>query len=181
MNKPINLILIVLSIGLFYTWTSPQYDKIKALRVTASDYQNVIDNAVRISEDRDRLLVDYNTIPRVEIEKLTKVLPDYIDTVGLAVDLDTIASRYGISIKDVAVKSETDKNSRLVALPDYANPYGEVVVSFSFVSNYQNFSRFLNDLERSLKIMDVQSVSFKTSDVSNLYEHRFTVKTYWLK
>jgi len=181
MNKPINLVLIVLAIGLFYTWTSPQYDQVKVLQASAGEYQNVIENAVRIAEDRDRLLVDYETIPRAEVERLFKVLPDHVDTVGLAVDLDAIASRYGISIKEVTVESDAKRNSKLVTLPDYDAPYSKVVVSFSFVSNYQNFSKFLVDLEKSLRIMDVKSVAFRVSDVAGLYEHNLSVETYWLK
>ena len=36
------------------------------------------------------------------------------------------------------------------------------------------------DLEKSLRIMNVKSISFKASD-NGLYEHQITLETYWLK
>jgi hypothetical protein len=180
MKSPKNLILLLLSIGLFYTFTSPQYKEVKALQASVGEYRNVIENVSRIAEARDALLLDYETIPLNQLEHLEKILPDNVDTVRLALDLDTIASRYAISIKDVQVDNKVDTNAALIFLPEHALPYEKVTVSFSFISNYQNFMRMLGDLEKSLRIMDVKTVSFKISE-SGLYEHRMTVETYWLK
>lgn len=180
MTNPKNLILILLSVGLFYTFTSPQYEDVRALQASAGEYRNVIENVSRIAETRDALLVDYQSIPTDELVRLEKILPDNVDTVRLALDLDTIAARYAISIKDVQVDTKVDPNAALLVLPEHAEPYEKVTVSFSFISNYENFMKMLSDLERSLRIMDVKSVTFKVSD-TGLYEHRMSVETYWLK
>lgn len=180
MKSPTNLILILLAVALFYTFTSPTYQDVKALRVSAGEYRNVIENISRIAERRDALLVTYQEIPRFEIDRLIKILPDNIDAVRLALDLDTIAARYGVTIKDVQVETKPDPNSTLAVLPDYAQAYEKATVTLSFVSNYRNFTRILYDLETSLRIMDVKSVAFKNED-SGLYEHEIKVVTYWLK
>ncbi len=180
MKNPTNIVIVLLSVGIFYTFTSPVYDEVKALRVSAGEYRNVIDNISRIAETRDALLVNYESIPSVEIDRLSKVLPDNIDAVRLALDLDTIAGRYGVAVKDVQVETKPDQNSATISLPNGSAGYQSATVSFSFVSNYQNFIRFLGDLEKSLRIMDVKSVTFKTND-AGLYEHRVTVSTYWLQ
>jgi hypothetical protein len=180
MKNPTNLILIVLSLGLFYTFTSPQYQDMKALQTSANEYRDVIANVSHIAETRDALLVNYEQMPRAELGRLSKILPDNVDTVRLALDLDTIAARYGISIKDVRIETKTDPNAALAVLPDHALPYEKVPVTFTFISNYPNFMKMLGDLEKSLRIMDVKSASFKVSE-TGLYEHKLTVDTYWLK
>lgn len=180
MTRPTSLVLLLLSIGLFYTFTSPQYQKMKAQKAVAGEYNNVIDNVEKIAETRDKLLLSYESIPKAQIDRIAKVLPNNIDTVRLAVDLDSIASRYGISIKNVQVENNVNDGVNLLVLPEYGVPYEKVTISFTFISNYDSFMKFLGDLERSLRIMDVKSTSFRATE-SGLYEYRLAVTTYWLK
>lgn len=179
MKSPTNLVLILLAIGLFFAFTSPVYEDVKVLQASANDYRSVIKNVSNIAETRDALLVNYEAIPKNEIDRLSKVLPDNVDSVRLALDLDTMAGRYDIALKDVQVESKADPNSALAVLPSDAT-YEKVIVTFSFISTFQNFMSLLADLEKSLRIMDVKSVSFKTNE-AGFYEHQMKVETYWLK
>lgn len=180
MTRPTSLVLFLLAIGLFYTFTSPQYAQLKERQVVASEYQSVIANVSSIGETRDKLLINYESIPKAEIDRISKVLPDNADTVRLAVGLDAIASANGISVKNVQMEKSVNDASALLVLPDNAASYQKVTLSFGFVSNYANFMKFLSDLERSLRLMDVKAISFRTTE-SGLYEYRMTVDTYWLK
>jgi hypothetical protein len=174
------IILILLSIGLFFTFTTTQYQEVKRAHLLASEYRSVLGSVSAIIGLRDNLLSDYETLPRAEVTRINKVLPDNIDTVRLALDLDSIASRYGISIKNVQTDTEVNADANLIVLPEFSSPYDKVTVSFSFISNYANFIRLLADLERNLRIMDIKSISFRASD-SNLYDYQISVETYWLK
>lgn len=180
MKKPVNLILIAVAIGVFYTFTSPQWGEVQGLKASAAEYGNALENIESIIENRDKLLEKYNALPKTEIDRLAKVLPNEAGAVGLAVDLDGMASRYGIVLKDLDVGGESDRDARTIALPENAKAYEKVVVNFSFISNYPNFISFLADLEKSLRIMDVTSVSFNTSP-TGVYDHKLTVETYWLR
>lgn len=173
------IILILLSIALFYLFTGNQYQEAKALYRLAGEYQNILKNISAISELRDRLLVTYEALPQVEIDRINKILPDNIDTVRLAFDLDQIASRYGIAISRIRVETNASINPQLISLPS-SGPYDKVLISFSFVSNYSNFMRFLLDLERNLRIMDIIQVSFQSNE-TGLYEYKVAAETYWLK
>ena len=174
------IVLLLLSIGLFYTFTNCQYRDVKKLSLLSSEYKNVLQNISAIIELRDNLLVTYRMFPRAEIEHINKVLPDNIDVVQLALDLDGVASRHGISIKSIQAEVGADNNADLIVLPENAKVYEKVTVSFSFVSNYENFTRLLADIEKSLRIMDIKSIAFKTSE-SGLYDYQISVDTYWLK
>ena len=180
MKNNTSIILILLSIGLFYTFTSDQYKDVKKLNTLADKYQDVLKNASAIVELRDSLLIDYEAFPKEEIDRINKILPDNIDTVRLALDLDGIASRHGISIKSIQTVTSSDKGLDRIALPENEGLYGKVTVSLSFISNYNNFMNFLDDIEKSLRIMDVKSVSFQTGD-SDMYDYQVSIDTYWLK
>ncbi len=180
MNKSSALILVLIAIGIFYTFISPQYGDAQMLEAEAAKYRDLIANVSRITESRDNLSNSFESIPASEKMRLLKVLPDNVDAVGLARDLDTIASKYGIAIRTVTVEDEPSNNAGRIVIPNDALPYEKAYVSFSFVSDYANFMKFLADLEKSLRIMDVQEVSFQTAE-SGLYEHKITVETYWLK
>lgn len=173
------IILIVLSLGLFYTFTNVEYKKVKNLHVLASQYQDVLANVSDIIRLRDSLLVTYEEFPEEDKSRIEKVLPNNVDTVKLALELDSIASRYGITIKDVRVGDETKQDLQII-LPEHAPLYEKTKVSFSFISNYENFKRLLSLMEKNLRVMEVQSLSFEAND-TGLYEHKITVETYWLK
>ena len=174
------IILLLLSVGLFYTFTNNQYQDVKKLYALAGEYKNILQNIAVIVELRDSLRVTYNTLPITEIARVNKILPDNINTVRLALDLDSMASRHGISIDSVKVEVGAPKEADLVVLPEYAEIYEKAVVSLKFVSNYKNFMLLLADIEKSLRIMDVRSVSFETTD-SGFYEYELSVDAYWLK
>lgn len=180
MKNNTSIVLLLLSIGLFYTFTKDQYKEVKQLSALAGEYKDVLENVSRIVELRDNLLSTYSAIPKTEIERLNKVLPDHVDTVRLALDLDGMASRYGISIKNIQALAQGSESSNAIILPERASAYDKVTVSFSFISNYENFMRLLADIEKSLRIMDVKTVSFLASDIG-LYDHQVSVETYWLK
>lgn len=174
------IILITLSIALFYSFTRTQYKELVVLRSTASEYREVLRNTSAVAELRDRLLITAESLPAAEVSRLGKILPDNIDTIRIALDLDNIASNYGISIRDIQTSTAVDADSDLPILPGDEKVYDTAVISFSFVSSYENFKRFLTDIEKSLRIMDIKSVSFQSTE-SDLYKYDVSFKTYWLR
>jgi Tfp pilus assembly protein PilO len=176
-----SFILILLAIGLFYIFTSGQYQEVKTLQALANQYTNVLQNVSAITALRDNLSVTYSNFSPTEIEQVGKVLPDGIDTVRLALDLDAMASKYGIAIKSVKVNESVNKDASLIVLPEETSQtYNRAIIFVSFVARYQDFKYFLADIESSLRIMNVQSVSFQPTD-SGLYEYQLAIETYWLK
>ena len=82
---------------------NPLYEEVKELQTLANEYRGVLKNVSNIIDLRDRLLVAYQSLPQTEINRINKVLPDNINTVRLALDLDSMASRFGVSIKNIQV------------------------------------------------------------------------------
>lgn len=175
-------IFILVAIGLYYTMISPHYDKVKVLQAQANQYSEVLDNVEELTKKRDELLLKYNALPKNDVERIQKALPDHIDTVKLALDFDTIASKYGISIKNIRTSErKVDITTNIGAIQTApVNSYQTVNVSFSFVSNYDNFRKFVRDIESSLRVIDIRSINFSVSD-GGLYEYTLSIDTYWLQ
>lgn len=174
------VVLLLLSLGLFYTFTNPQYKEVKELSTLASEYQSILKNISQIVELRDSLLATYATISRAEIDRMNAVLPDNVDTVKLALDLDNMAARYGVSIKNIQTAIGGNSGAGLIVLPEYEKKYDTATVTFSFIAAYANFNRLLADIERNLRIMDIKSITFQSSD-SGFYDYQISAETYWLK
>lgn len=182
MKSSTAFILILISAGLFYTFIMPEYDKIQALRAEAAQYKDVLGNVSDLSQKRDQLLLKYNAIPQSDIDNLEKILPDNVNVVELALDLDSIAGKYGISIKDVKTVDDAQANTTAVKTPP-TGPYQKVDIDLSFITSYSNFRKFERDLEQSLRLIDVKSATFDVSDSglnSGLEEYQMEIETYWL-
>jgi hypothetical protein len=59
--------------------------------------------------------------------------------------------------------------------------YNSVTLNFSIVASYGTFLKILRDLESSLRIVDVTSISFRSTDTSDVYQYDVGIKTHWLK
>ena len=173
------IILLLLSLGLFYTFTKVEYKKVQDLHVVASQYQDVLANVSDIVRLRDNLLIAYEEFPQEDIDRIDKVLPENVDTVKLALELDSIAGRHNIAITEVRMGGDVNQSTEII-LPENTLPYEKVEVSFKFVSNYTNLKSLLADMEKSLRLMEVKSLSFMVED-NGLYEHSVVIETYWLK
>ena len=115
-------------------------------------------------------------------ERLNKVLPDNVDTMQLALDLDGVVSRYGVSLKSVRTTTDPSvSDPSLIVLPEYENPYGKATLFFSFVSSYENFKNVIREVEKNLRLMDIKIISFQANPEATLYEFQVTADIYWLK
>ncbi len=173
------ILLIMVSIGLFYTFINPQYQNTKVLAESVDKNKEVIEDISALEKARDQLLKKYQTIPETEIENVKKLLPDNVDTVRLAMDLDTIGAKYGVSVNQLTVSTEEKENNTSVVDTSTA-PYGKVLVTFSVIASYSDFMQFIQDVESNLRITDIREISFKSAE-SGIYEFEINIETYWLK
>jgi Tfp pilus assembly protein PilO len=174
------IIFILAAIGLFFLYTNPQFQGLKA---SISDQDKIVeanDKAAKLKAVRETLTDDRKKIAQEDVDKISKMLPDGVENVGLIIDIDNIASKYGMRIRNTKVNDGGGKSTTVaVAGPD-SKKYGTIALSFSVASTYENFIAFLKDLESSQRLVDVTSLTF-TSNKEGRYEFNVTLQTYWLK
>ncbi len=175
------IILIVAAIGLFALYTNGAYQHIKGLQVQVASYDSALNTAQELRGVRDQLISKRNTFSSEDVQKLQEVLPDNVDNIRFIIDINNIASRHSLTLTNVAVGTVSDSKTARNALSvgKSGDPVGSAAVSFSVNASYDNFLAFLQDLEHSLRIVDVQTMDFKPVQ-GNLYSVSLTIRTYWL-
>jgi len=165
-------ILIIIAVALFFTYIDPTYETVKELRAEQATFDGALDRSKELIAVRDQLLSKYNSFSTNDLKRLEKLLPNHVDSVRLIIDIDSIAALYGLRIQDVGVSTVEDGEK--------SQPLGIVNLSFSVEAPYNTLKQFLTDIENSLRVLDVTSISFSASEV-DLTKYNIAIKTYWLK
>ena len=190
----IPIILIGIATAGFFMLVNPLYKEIKLLRAEAVSYDEALTNSKALESQRDALTQKYNSISPENLNKLHKLLPDNVDNIRLILEIEKIASPYGMVLKDVKYdtvsKDPAAENPKGNTAKSSNNNYGSWNLEFSTQGSYSNFLNFVKDLEKNLRILDIASVDFsssatigttKTNIPSDSYKYTFKIKTYWLK
>jgi Tfp pilus assembly protein PilO len=178
-RSTISIILIIISVAAYFTIINPEYKNIGVLQGEKEEFNVALDRARELQKIRDELNDKFNAFTRNELDKLEKILPDNVDNVRLILDLDGIASKYDMTIKNVSLV----ENQVAISGVQESSEIGEISLSFSVGSPYGEFKRFIRDLEQSLRIVDIQKLSFNSDSDGGegSMNYNITIKTYWLK
>ncbi|MFA6552221.1 MAG: type 4a pilus biogenesis protein PilO [Candidatus Paceibacterota bacterium] len=220
----ISVILLIASVGLYFGYLSPTYSgvsfdenlgskSITELQGKKAEYEDAIDKTKEIEKARTGLLAKYNAITPDNVKKMAKLLPNYIDNVRLIIDVNTIASRYKMTLGNISVaaptqtaapaKTATGAASSAIGPAPVAGTagtqtaaagaasvaattvrkYASAKLTFSVTGSYDNFIQFVEDLEHSLRIIDVTSITLKPPADSKTENYNFglSINTYKLK
>jgi len=193
-------ILIGIAISVFFVFTNPFYNDISTLKIEAASYNDALNNAKMLENERDKLTSKYNSINPENLIKLERLLPENVDNIRLILEIEQIATPYGMVLKDVKYNTtDTGTTTEGVAIVQgggVAKPalkdYGIFDLEFSTSGTYDNFINFTKDLESNLRIVDISSIIFSADTNTNIntkipssslevYKFNFKIKTYWLK
>ncbi len=186
-------ILIGIAVTGFFMITNPLYKDVLQLREQMASYNEALDNSKVLENERDKLTKKYNAIDPGDLVKLQKLLPDNVDNIRLILEIEKIASPYGMILKDVKydIISKSEAKNAGVIQPSEAQSqtkdYGTWSLEFSIQGSYNSFLNFLKDLENNLRIVDVSSIAFSSVStganlpLSDSYNYAFKIKTYWLR
>lgn len=181
-------LFFAISLGLFFTYIDPAYKGIQALQAQQMRLDQALTKAKEHREIREALAVQYMTISEKDRLRLLKLLPDSIDNVRLVIDIDTIASTYGLRVRNFTFTEIQPVLSATDAAP-VEQLLGTAQLSFSVIASHADFTALLHDLESSLRIVDVISIDVKTKptkDAANStdeegYQYTVTLNSYWLR
>ena len=179
------IILIAVSLALFFGFVKKEFEKNRDLKKEITVYEDALEKAKELKNKRDVLQRKLTTIGEENLNDLEIILPDSVDTVRMVMDISGIASREGIVIKNIDI-SDPNKLSSEGREADNDSVkerkgFGELSLSFDATTTYERFTRFLRDLEESLRILDVSGITVKETDTAGIYEFSVSAKTYWLK
>lgn len=193
------IILVGIAVAGFFMLTNPYYKEVTDLKAQVASYNEALDNSKSLEAERDKLTQQYNSIETNNLIKLERMLPDSVDNIRLILEIEKLAIPYGMVLKDVKYDTKTQeetaagtlavKNTKTSTVQEDNKDYGAWDLEFSTQGSYFDFLNFVKDIEKNLRIVDITSVEFastngtglSTNQPINNYKYTFKIKTYWLK
>ncbi len=180
----------------------PVYKDISADKDQVASYNEALNNSKALETERDSLATKYSMFHPDDLSKLQKLLPDNVDNIRLILEIENVASPYGMVLKDVKYDtSNADANTTTATTTSQTtvtkqsnktaitNNYGIWNLEFSTQGTYNNFVKFMKDLENNLRIVDISSIQFSSKTANTglnpslpeVYKYNIKIRTYWLK
>lgn len=190
--------MLVLTGVLVFTLILPKGEEVGALQKKFSAKKGEMELARAKFETTKQAVSQFQSLVKPEIEGVNSAFPDRVDLPDLFVLTDSFISKSGLIGGDIRVNVREDELGEQptfipaggVVAPRFlgiaeTKGFGEIDVSFSVVGDYESFKVFLKDLEKSLRIFDVQSVSFSVPEfgerVAGGFRFGVNMKTYYNK
>ncbi|MEA3249685.1 MAG: type 4a pilus biogenesis protein PilO [Patescibacteria group bacterium] len=155
---PVIIVVVVLSygVGAYFLLFMPKIGHLmpggsldlKPLEARLGDYQAYLS---RIIEEKEQ----FEQVHKDHVSKIPTILPDKPDEPNLYVQMDAIAQGNGLVL--VSIDTVVDEAT--------TGPHGvkKVRISLSLAGGtYQEFQNLLNDLERLVRVSDIESVTFSS-------------------
>lgn len=174
---------VLAALALFFFFINPRMDAVNVLRVEIGTYQSTIQRYNTFNQKVQTLLAAKENISVADRERLDRMLPVRADGTRTLVDLETMAKANGLFFGNVvAEKSEP------ILLPETAMQYlgaedqGKLMlmrnpISFEVIGTYDQFKRFLDQLESNLELMEITDMTL-TSATDNFQQFSITLQTY---
>lgn len=181
MKSFIPFIIMAICISSYFFYIKPELAIISSKQQKYTEYKNVLDKVKEIREKREALASKYGSISSDDLAKLDKMIPKEFVSEYFVNDLNALSSRYGMKISQlnltlpVPVEGSVDQTQQSLST---------ITAKFTLTGTYDQLLLFLRDIESSLRIIDVMSLSVKTKgDERNniVLDYSIEVKTYSLK
>ena len=177
MGKIVTSVILIFLAGMLFFWqTVPAFDEIDLLKAKRDSFNEALSYSKELIVLRNRLIADYTSISSVDMEKLLKICPAGADIPKLVMQISDMAVESGVSIENI------DAVERQVIFdPSGAAGLGacsKIDLTISFSANYDDFSVFLAEMEKSLRLIDIEEADVFTSDTGT-YNFNIKALTYY--
>ncbi len=95
------IILITASFAIFFLFVIPFYGEISDLKAQIASYDQALSNSKALENERDKLTQKYNSITTSDLDRIKKLLPENVDNIRLILEIEKIASPFGMALRDV--------------------------------------------------------------------------------
>jgi hypothetical protein len=177
------ILAILIAIGIFFGYVSPTWNgPIAQAKTQIASYNSALAAAAAFTTKENQLLAEENAIPAASLARLAAYLPDGVDNVQLILDLNSLASKSGMTLSNFNVADDTSDDSSdgsSSGLPESTNPVDSLTLSVTAAGTYPAFRAFLAGTEQSLRPLDVTNLTLADS-ATGVYNYTITYRIYWL-
>lgn len=216
----ISLAVIIFSLGFGVFYVKPAYDRVQEKRANIVTLDKTFKTTDTIQDLIDQTAESLRVVDPDALTRFNVFLPETIDEIRLANNLQSLGEKNGLVLNDIKVtekeksqKKEAPKSggatgalSRTLSVGQ-AGPVGQqgagattgetaeskfkaTKAGFTVVATYDGFRLFLDDLEKSLGVINITSLAFREfgggedsalpKGASSLYDFTVEIETYSL-
>jgi len=186
MFKLIVPIILVITSGLIgFFEISPLYEQVNTAKSEEQNINDALQKTKNIGDIAEELRSKVESISVSDINKLDVLLPENIDEIRFLNMLNSIAQRQGLALSQLNVTSDNGEVS-VTEITTLAQTK-ILTASFSVFAPYETFKSFLNDLEKSLSLIDVDSIIISVPEygvdtiATDSYTYSIKLSTYWIE
>ncbi len=172
-----SIFLLAATVMVFFTWTNPILKTVKTLKTEQNNLNVSLNNLKEVRSVSDQILSEYNSISQEDLDKLNKLLPSKMKAIEFVMEVENMTKKHNLVLKNVDIQKPDDKKKRII-FGEKKKPFEKIPLSISVVGSYASFISFLSDMERSLSVIDVESLTFKSGKIDS-YQFSIKASTYW--
>ncbi len=214
----LSIVILMLSLAFAYLYVQPEYYRMVKAQANVIALNDTLKSTETIEELVKQIVDNLKGLDPEDANRALIFLPETIDEIRFANNLQNIGSMNGIVLVDIKVgenageieevtgtvfrigigsvavvpkKASLDTNKTVdvdikkSTAVGTEKKYAATRASFYFVTTYEKFLNLLDDLENSLEIINITSLSFQEhkealSDTL-LYRYTVEIETYSLK
>lgn len=174
------LLLIILVPGYLF-FIKPQYSRYQKNKELFNSYNRKREQNLNLLSSHSKSLNNYQTISRMDEQKINEILPDNYEEASLYVNLESIVASLDIALDSISIEQVKLKQSRRPVIKKsgdlssktaetIANPkenikYVKIELDLSHVS-YHKLKELFVLIENNLRLLDVTNFSFNPGEAT---------------
>lgn len=171
-----SLFAVVVAILIYFMGIRPLIEKTSLLRTEKADRETLLAKAKQIEEIEQKLQQKADAISPEQKAILDTLLPERVEIVRRALDLDTLANTHRLVLQGAITPGEIVSQSG-----EGTSGYQKFTISFTLMGTYDSVKKFLTDLSKSRVIVDVDMFSLTPNpDLPSIFTYQIKLITYWL-
>ncbi len=170
--------LIGLAVWLLFSYTKPTWVEIGEIKSDTNDHTEALMKVSQFNSQVVALQSRRDSLAKEDLDRMDVFMPKSIDEIGVMADIQVVVERHKASLITVGVTDWTggggsDASDSTAGLRELS--YQSKIISISIEATYEQFKDILVDLERSLVLLEVVSVSFEATE-EDIVNYQLTIR-----
>lgn len=164
---------------------APKFQDAQNARNVISEQREIIQSITDRVNSVKNEIKKYEALGREDTERILRAVPEGVDTPNLIFNLETISSSSGLVLESMSISERATDVQQVASAGASSDPGGiaprflgsmdsaggmpdvlEARVDMSVRGSYESFKDFLKELENSLRLFDMETITFSSPGAS---------------
>jgi len=167
----LSILFFVISVSSFIYYVRPTYARINLNKIQIAQNEVSLKKANLVQQKINELVDKRKHMDDAAVNRLEKLVPaNNVDNIQLILDIEGITKQYDMKLQKVNISKTTEKKrrssdqSRINVGAKSGDYLKSLTLSFEVVSSYDEFIKFIVDLEHSLRVVDIVNIQVSPKD-----------------